>query len=245
MQVRPSRCPTPTARSKQQARAWGQGNIICSTASRCAAAACSAARGATTPPTTRAQGGRQPLPSLASSPSLQRTTHSHTNHAQPQRLPFLALAPHSLPSSAATCGAARPVCSKHQARGAGVWVCGVLLRRALGARGRRHEHAVQTQHDATACSRVRWPDHARRSTSAVAPSAMTSSTAPAPHAEPSPGPPPTPTSLMDLPAPWRLQLATSSALDAATRLALFRTCTFYRNMVLRHRTAVAKFNVPF
>ncbi len=61
-----------------------------------------------------------------------------------------------------------------------------------------------------------------------------------------PGPPPTPTSLMDLPKPWLLQLAKSSALDweADTVLALFRTCAFFRDAVARHRTAEASFHVP-
>ncbi len=61
-----------------------------------------------------------------------------------------------------------------------------------------------------------------------------------------PGPPPTPTSLMGLPKPWLLQLATCKGLDKqrATLLALFRTCAFFRDAVLRHRTAAIAFNVP-
>ncbi len=61
-----------------------------------------------------------------------------------------------------------------------------------------------------------------------------------------PGPPPTPTSVLDLPQPWLLKLAACKGLDGqgATLLALFRTCTFFRDAVLRHRTAIASFNVP-
>ncbi len=77
--------------------------------------------------------------------------------------------------------------------------------------------------------------------------ASSSSTARAPLCVASlPGPPPTPTSLMDLPKPWLLQLATCKGLDREedTLLALFSTCTFFRDAVLRHRTAIASFNVP-
>ncbi len=60
------------------------------------------------------------------------------------------------------------------------------------------------------------------------------------------GPPPTPTSLLDLPQPWLLQLATCSAFDGDSEalLALFQTCTSFRDAVPRHRTTTASFNVP-
>ncbi len=61
-----------------------------------------------------------------------------------------------------------------------------------------------------------------------------------------PGPPPTPTSLLDLPQPWLLQLVICKGLDRqrASLLAFFRTCTFLRDAVARHRTAAIAFNVP-
>ncbi len=61
-----------------------------------------------------------------------------------------------------------------------------------------------------------------------------------------PGPPPTPTSLLDLPQPWLLQLAKYSAFekDSVTLVALLRSCTFFRDAVLRHHTAAAGFVVP-
>ncbi len=67
-------------------------------------------------------------------------------------------------------------------------------------------------------------------------------------------PPPTPTSLMGLPASWLLKLATSESLarriahDGTVRaepaVTLFRTCAFFRDTVLQHRTAAANVNVP-
>ncbi len=63
-------------------------------------------------------------------------------------------------------------------------------------------------------------------------------------------PPPTPTSLMDLPGSWLLKLATSKRLaptwgdKVKPVLPLFRTCAFFRDTVLQHRTAVAEFRVP-
>ncbi len=61
-----------------------------------------------------------------------------------------------------------------------------------------------------------------------------------------PGPPPTPTSLLDLPQPWLLKLVICKGLDGqrATLVALFRTCTFFRDAVLRHRTAETRFLMP-
>ncbi len=75
---------------------------------------------------------------------------------------------------------------------------------------------------------------------------MTSSSSKALRLASLPGPPPTPTSLLDLPQPWLLQLATCKGLDRqrATLLALFRTCAFFHDAVLRHRTAAASFKVP-
>ncbi len=62
-------------------------------------------------------------------------------------------------------------------------------------------------------------------------------------------PPPTPTSLMDLPAPWKLKLATTESLARndwgdEPAVTLFRTCVFFRDTVLQHRTTVAAFGVP-
>ncbi len=65
-------------------------------------------------------------------------------------------------------------------------------------------------------------------------------------------PPPTPASLMGLPASWLLKLATSDVLARCWSAAgyvepavtLFRTCAFFRDTVLQHRTAVAEFRVP-
>ncbi len=77
---------------------------------------------------------------------------------------------------------------------------------------------------------------------------MASSTAAAAPAGPAPAPPaPAPTSLLDLPQAWLLRLATSSAFDRqhGTLVALFRTCTFLRDAVLRHRTASTFFTLPF
>ncbi len=59
-----------------------------------------------------------------------------------------------------------------------------------------------------------------------------------------PGPPPTPTSLLGLPKSWLLQLATTSALDGATLLALFRTCAFFRDAVAQHRQSHLTLDVP-
>ncbi len=60
------------------------------------------------------------------------------------------------------------------------------------------------------------------------------------------GPPPTPTSLLGLPASWLLQLARTSALDndRTTLLALFRTCTFFRDAVAQRRPSELSFTVP-
>ncbi len=60
-------------------------------------------------------------------------------------------------------------------------------------------------------------------------------------------PPPAPSSLLGLPGPWLLSLVTCKSLDAkqlpSHLLSLFRTCKSFRDMVLRHRKAVGKFNV--
>ncbi len=62
-------------------------------------------------------------------------------------------------------------------------------------------------------------------------------------------PPPTPASLMGLPASWLLKLATTESLARndwgdEPAVPLFRTCAFFRDTVLQHRTAVAEFGVP-
>ncbi len=59
-------------------------------------------------------------------------------------------------------------------------------------------------------------------------------------------PPPTPTSLMGLPASWLLKLATrkTPSEERNSVASLFRTCAFFRDTVLQHRTAVAEFRVP-
>ncbi len=63
--------------------------------------------------------------------------------------------------------------------------------------------------------------------------------------------PPTPSSLLGLPDAWLLSLVTCEGLDEDRRqqqparplVSLFRTCAALRDLVLRHRQAVGKFDV--
>ncbi len=58
--------------------------------------------------------------------------------------------------------------------------------------------------------------------------------------------PPTPASLADLPKPWLLRLAGADSFNgqSATLWALSRSCSLFRDLVLRQRKATASFNVP-
>ncbi len=59
-------------------------------------------------------------------------------------------------------------------------------------------------------------------------------------------PPPTPASLADLPGPWLLKLAGSDRFKGqnTTLWSLSRTCSLFRDLVLRQRKATARFEVP-
>ncbi len=76
---------------------------------------------------------------------------------------------------------------------------------------------------------------------------MASSPSAPPPASPPRGPPPPPTSLLGLPQAWLLQLVTCPALDGQRNelMALYRTCTFSRDEVLRLRTAVVEFRALY
>ncbi len=58
--------------------------------------------------------------------------------------------------------------------------------------------------------------------------------------------PPTPASLADLPKTWLLKLAGSDSfkMDNESLWRLSRSCSLFRDLVLRQRKATASFNVP-